>query len=107
MTNQAVISLAGKQHLVSPGETLQIDKHLDAQTGETITLNEVLLLVSDEKTQIGTPLVKGASVALKVLELGKAKKVTTARFKAKSRFRRKVGHRQPQTTLEVVSIKQP
>ncbi len=101
---QAVISLAGKQYLVSEGETLKIDKHVDTEEGKDMNVNEVLLATVDDKVLLGMPYVKDASVSLKVIKLGKGEKVTTARFRAKSRYRRKVGHRQPQTVLEVSKI---
>ena len=105
MSKQAVISLAGKQHLITEGETFSIDMHLEAKEGESVDIDQVLMVTQEDKVIIGTPYVKDASVSLKVVKLGKADKITTARFRAKSRSRRKVGHRQPQTVLEVSGIK--
>lgn len=101
---QAVVALAGKQYLVSEGESFEIDKHVETKEGENFSTDQVLLIVNDDKTTIGTPLVKDGSVSFKVTKIGKADKVVTARFRAKSRYRRKVGHRQPQTILEVTKI---
>jgi len=104
MTIQAVIELAGHQYLVTEGQTLSVDKHLDTPEGKTITVDQVLLVAQDDKATIGAPAVKGASVTLKVDSLGKGKKIDVSRFRAKSRYRRKSGHRQPQTALTVTKI---
>lgn len=101
---QAVISLAGKQYLVSEDKVFKIDKHIDVEKDKDIKINDVLLTVVDDKAQIGTPLVEGASVTLKVVDQGKADKIAVRRFQAKSRHRRHIGHRQPQTTLKVSKI---
>lgn len=104
MTTQAVIELAGHQYLVSEGESFSVDKHLDVLEGKTLDVDQVLLVIQDEKATVGTPLVAGASVTLKVESLGKGEKINVARYKSKSRYRRKAGHRQPQTTLLVTKI---
>lgn len=101
---QAVITLDGKQHLVSQGDSFAVDKHVEAKEGETFLVDQVLMIIDGEKTILGEPTVEGAKVSLKVLTLDKADKVITARFRAKSRYRRTVGHRQPRTTLEVTKI---
>lgn len=99
----AVISLGGKQHVVSEGETLQIDR-LDATPDETLTIKDVLLTVDGDTMQMGAPLVEKASVTLKVVSHDKGDKIRVAKFKAKSRYRRVQGHRQALTTVQVVSI---
>ena len=103
MTTQAVISFAGKQFFVSEGDSLTIDKHLP-ETPKTLTVDDVLLTITDGQVQVGQRKVKGASVSLSIISLKKGPKVTTAIYQAKSRSRRKVGHRQPQAELQVAKI---
>jgi large subunit ribosomal protein L21 len=98
----AVIALGGKQHLVAVGDKIVVNR-LQAEAGKDLDA-EVLLVSEGEKTSVGTPNVAGASVSLKVASHDKAKKIVVAHFRAKSRYRRKQGHRQPQTTVEVVAI---
>ena len=101
---KAVIDFAGHQHLVEEGDSFTIDKHLDVPAGKTTSTDQVLLTIQGDKTKIGSPVVKNASVTLKVEELGKGKKINVARYRSKSRYRRKAGHRQPQTQLLVTKI---
>ncbi|KKU91226.1 MAG: 50S ribosomal protein L21 [Microgenomates group bacterium GW2011_GWA1_48_10] len=103
MKNFAVVRLAGKQHLVSEDDTLVVDGQL-ASANDTITLSEVLLLVRGDNCQVGTPLVGGASVQAKILSSGKGVKIDVSKFKAKSRYRRKMGFRPIKTTLKIGKI---
>lgn len=98
----AVISISGKQQIVTEGEKLQVDR-LEGKEGETLNIKDVLLVV-DGDAKIGTPLVEGAQVKLKVVSHEKGDKIRVATFKAKSRQRKVRGHRQSLTTVEVVSI---
>lgn len=99
----AIITLGGRQHLVSEGTKLTVDR-LSAEPGKKLELGDVMLISEGEKTVVGTPIVPNTKVTLNVLEHGKGKKVTVSRFRAKSRYRRTLGHRQAQTTVEVVGI---
>lgn len=99
----AVIQLLGKQHQVKEGDVLTVDR-MDLAENKSLKTNDVLLVVDGADRQIGTPLVDKASVTLKALSHQKGKKIRVAKFKAKSRYRRVMGHRQRQTTLEVVKI---
>jgi len=99
----AVIQTGGKQYKVSPKETLEIEK-LEAKEGEKITFDKVLLLVDGKKVKIGTPYLKGVTVEAKVKAQKKGKKIRIARFRAKSRYRRVLGHRQRLTEVEIVKI---
>ncbi len=96
----AVISLAGKQYLVREGDHISIDRH---EKEEEVT-PEVLLVVDGDDVKIGTPVVDGATVKLKVKENKKGPKIRVMRFRAKSNYHRTYGHRQPMCVLEVVSI---
>ena len=99
----AVIKTGGKQYLVSPGDKIKIEK-LNAEQGEKVEFPEVLLLEKNKKIEIGTPLVKGAKVIGKVLAQGKAKKVIVFKYKAKKRYKKKMGHRQFFTEVEITKI---
>lgn len=94
----AVIATGGKQYLVSEGSTITIEKikgAKDIQKGDTLTFDEVLMTDDGKATTLGAPTVSGASVSGTVHSVGRAKKVTVIRYKAKSRYFKKKGHRQP------------
>lgn len=99
----AVIKTGGKQYLVSPGDKIKIEK-VDAKEGKEISFGEVLLLEKGKSLKIGMPLIKGAKVTAKVLEQGRAKKVTILKYKPKKRYQVKKGHRQPFTKVEILKL---
>lgn len=99
----AIIQLAGKQYKVSPQEKLFVNRLPQAE-GEIITVTDVLLVGEGEATKIGTPLVEGAKVLLKVVDHYRADKIRVAKYKSKSRYRKMMGHRQHETTVVVESI---
>ena len=103
MTEIAVIKTGGKQYIVSPGKKLKIEK-LAQEEGSEVVFNEVLLLENGTDIEIGTPFIEGAKVTGKLLEQGKAKKVVVFKFKAKKRERKKRGHRQPFSEIEITGI---
>jgi len=98
----AVIETGGKQFKVAEGDTIYVEK-LDAQAGDSVTFNEVLML-GGAKTAIGNPYVSGAKVVASVEKQGKAKKLTIFKYKPKKNQYRKMGHRQPYTKLVIESI---
>lgn len=102
----AIIETGGKQYLVSPKDKIRVEKI--AVDGDTVTFDKVLA-VSDPSTgsgqaKIGNPFVSGAKVMAKVLRSGRAKKIKILKYKAKVRYRRRKGHRQEFTELEIQSI---
>lgn len=99
----AVIETGGKQFKVAEGDVIYVEK-LDANAGDTVTFNEVLL-VGGKKTAVGNPYVNGAKVVASVEKQGKAKKITVFKYKPKKNQYRKLGHRQPYTKLVIESIK--
>ena len=123
----AVIKTGGKQYFVSPGQKLKIEK-LDAKEDGKIVFDEVLLVSDDKKidpvrsqtpkasadapeayrtsngTRVGTPLVKGAKVEAKVLKQARARKVIVFKYHSKTRYRKKHGHRQHFTEIEITKI---
>lgn len=98
----AIVKTGGKQYKVSEGDVLFVEK-LNANEGDVVTLEEVLA-VNNGELKLGTPVVEGATVQAKVLEQGKAKKVTVFKYKAKKDYRKKTGHRQLFTKLVVEKI---
>jgi len=100
----AIIKTGGKQYIVKPGDKLKIEK-LEEKEGAEIKFSDVLLVADDKKSEIGAPLVKGAEVTAKVLKQDKAEKVIIFKYKAKKRYSRKIGHRQPYTEIEITGIK--
>jgi len=99
----AVIKTGGKQYLVAPGQKLKIEK-IEAREGDNFVFEEVLLAADDKKIEIGTPLVQGARVEAKVLEQGRAKKIIVFKYHNKTRYRKKKGHRQHFTEVEIKKI---
>ena len=99
----AVIETGGKQYKVVEGDQIFVEK-LDVQEGETITFESVKALMVGEKLEIGAPTVEGAKVTAKVLKNGKAKKIYVMKYKSKKNEKKKQGHRQPYTKVEILSI---
>jgi large subunit ribosomal protein L21 len=100
----AIVESGGKQYKAVEGSTIEVDL-LDVEVGASVDLDKVLLLVEDEKISIGTPTVKGAVIATKVVDHVKGPKVTIFKYSPKKRIRVKTGHRQQYTQLLVESIK--
>ena len=92
-----------KQYRVAEGDVITIEK-LEAAANESVTFEEVLTVVNDGDVKVGAPLVNGAKVTGTVLEHGKGKKILVFKYKAKSNYRRRQGHRQPFTKVRIESI---
>ena len=99
----AVIKTGGKQYRVQQGDVIFVEK-IDSQANDAVTFEEVLLVGDGEQTKIGTPVVEGAKVEAKVLAQVKAKKIVVYKYKAKKNERKKQGHRQPYTKVEITAI---
>lgn len=99
----AIFETGGKQYKVTEGDVIFVEK-LDVAEGELVTLSTVLAVIDGDSSRFGTPLVDGAAVTAKVLKNGKARKVVVFKMKAKKGYRRKQGHRQPYTRLQIESI---
>ena len=99
----AVIDACGKQYKVAEGDLVFVEK-LEANEGEKVTFDQVLLVSDDGKVKVGTPTVKGAKVEATVVKQGKAKKIVVFKYKAKKNERRKQGHRQPYTQVKIEKI---
>jgi large subunit ribosomal protein L21 len=98
----AIFVTGGKQYKVSAGDVVYVEK-LDVEESNEITFDKVLA-VSAEGLTVGSPYVNGATVTAKVIKTGKAKKITVFTYKSKKNEKRKKGHRQPFTKLEIVSV---
>mgnify|MGYP001049650841 CR=1 FL=1 len=99
----AIIKTGGKQYLVSPGLKIKIEK-LDKKVGEEVEFKDVLLVEKDGKVEIGKPFLKDRKVLGKVIEQKKDKKVIVFKYKRKTRYKVKKGHRQPYTKVEILKI---
>ena len=99
----AGIKTGGKQYIVRPEDKIKIEK-LDKKEGEEVSFGEVLLVEKNKKIEIGTPNVKGAKVIGKVLEQGRGKKIDIFKFKSKTRYELRKGHRQSFTEVEIIKI---
>ena len=99
----AIIKTGGKQYIVTSGQKIKVEK-LNEKEGNEVIFNQVLLLEKNKKVEIGTPLIKDAKVIGKVSKQGKGKKVIVFKYKAKTRRKKKAGHRQPFTEVEITKI---
>ena len=100
----AIIESCGKQYKVAEGDVVFFEK-LDAEEGKKVTFDKVVLVSDEGKVQVGNPYVKGVKVEGKVISHGKGKKIIVFKMKPKKNYRRKQGHRQPYTKVEITSIK--
>ena len=100
----AIIETGGKQYKVAEGDVLFIEK-LEAEAGQTITFDKVLAVLDGDKATFGAPTVEGASVSATVVKNGKGKKVIIFKYKPKKGYRRRQGHRQPYTKVQIGAIK--
>lgn len=100
----AIIESCGRQYKVAEGDVVFFEK-LDAEEGKKVTFDKVVLVSEEGKVQVGNPYVKGIKVEGKVVSHGKGKKIIVFKMKPKKNYRRKQGHRQPYTKVEITSIK--
>ncbi len=100
----AIIETGGKQYKVTEGDTLFIEK-LEAEAGQAITFDKVLAILDGDKATFGAPVVEGASVAATVVKNGKGKKVRIFKYNPKKGYRKRQGHRQPYTKVQIGAIK--
>ena len=98
----AIIATGGKQYRVSEGDVIYIEK-IDAQVDSTVSF-DVLLLGNDGDVKIGTPVVEGVKVEGKVVGQIRGEKIVVYKYKSKKNYRRKQGHRQPYTKVEITKI---
>ena len=102
----AIIETGGKQYKVTQGQTIDVDS-LHAEEGSTVQLDRVLVMADGEKTTFGKPHIEGARVMATVKKNGRGDKIIVFKYKSKVRYRRKNGHRQPFTSLNIDKILGP
>ena len=99
----AVIETGGKQYKVNEGDVIFVEK-LDVAEGDKVTFDKVLAVADDNGIKTGKPVVEGASVTASVVKNGKAKKIYVMTYKSKKNEKRKIGHRQPYTKVQIEKI---
>lgn len=99
----AVIKTGGKQYVVKPGDRIKVEK-IEGNIGDTVEISEVLLVNKNGEVKIGTPTVEGAKVIASIVEQGRSPKIIVFKKKPKKGYKRKKGHRQYFTTLEIKEI---
>ena len=100
---KAVLVTGGKQYTVAEGDVLYIEK-LNAEAEATVKFDTVLAVLDGENPTIGAPVVEGAAVEATVVKNGKGKKITILKYKAKKNEKKKMGHRQPYTKVQITKI---
>ena len=103
MSSYAVIQTGGKQYRVQPGDVIDVEK-LEEEVGARLALSDVLLVGEDDAVSVGTPTVDGATVTAEVADQFRGPKIIVYKYKAKTRYRRKNGHRQSYTRLRIRHI---
>lgn len=99
----AIVETGGKQYKVAVGDTVDVER-LEAEIGEAVALDRVLMVSDEGGIRVGQPALDGAQVSATVLEQAKAPKVIIFKYRAKQRYRRKKGHRQEFTRLRIDAI---
>lgn len=99
----AVIETGGKQYRVQEGDTIFVEK-IEANEGDTVEFDKVLLVSNEGKVTVGNPVVENAKVEANVVEQGKGKKIIVFKYKAKKNYKKKQGHRQPYTKVKIEKI---
>ncbi|MFI3114596.1 MAG: 50S ribosomal protein L21 [Clostridia bacterium] len=100
----AILVTGGKQYKVSEGDVIYIEK-LAKEANDTVEFTNILMVNTDKGLTVGTPSVSGAKVTGKVIKNGKAKKINIFKYKPKKGYRKRQGHRQPYTKIEITAIK--
>lgn len=99
----AVIKTGGKQYIVAPGQKIKVEK-LEVEAGKPVVFDHVLLVSEGDNAEIGAPLVAGAHVQAKALRQLRTRKITVFKYHNKTRTRKKAGHRQHMTEVEIEKI---
>ena len=99
----AVIKTGGKQHRVSPGEVLAVEK-IAGNRGEQVVFDQVLMVVDDADVRIGAPVLAGAKVVGEILEQKKGPKINVFKMKRRKGYKKKTGHRQFLTSMKIKEI---
>ncbi|MCF8496385.1 MAG: 50S ribosomal protein L21 [Alphaproteobacteria bacterium] len=100
----AILRIGGKQYKVQNGDKIKVEK-MDGQAGDNVSLPEVLFIGGEKDSKLGAPFVTGASATATILEQTRAPKITIFKKKRRQNYRRKNGHKQPLTILQITGIK--
>lgn len=100
---QAVFISGGKQHRVTKGQTLKLEK-LPNEAGDTIAFDQVLLLADGDNITLGAPVIKGASISAEVISQGRHKKINIIKMRRRKHYMRRQGHRQDYTEVRITDI---
>lgn len=105
MAKIAIIETGGKQYVVMQDSVLSVEKLSDGgQKGDKVSFDKVLLVDDGKETKVGAPYISGAKVAAELIEAGRAPKVTVIRYRQKSRYSKKRGHRQPFSKVRITAL---
>ncbi len=100
----AIIKTGGKQYIVSPGDKIKIEK-IKGKKSDKVEFTDVLMVEKNKKIEIGKPTVKTAKVVGEIIKQGRGKKVIVFKYKSKKRYKKKRGHKQPFTEVEIKDIR--
>ena len=103
MSDYAIVHTGGKQYRVRSGDVIRVET-IPGDEGDLVELTDVRMLSAGGEVTVGTPSVEGATVTARIVGAGRDRKITVFRYKPKTRYRRKNGHRQPFTDLRITSI---
>ena len=103
MSKFAIIKTGGKQYKVREKDVLKIEK-ISGETGDSVEFDYVMMVADGDKIEIGKPILENRKVLAKIIDKGKSKKVLVVKYKAKTRYKRRVGHRQMFTQVEILKI---
>ena len=103
-TMQAIFKTGGKQYKVAVGDKLNVEK-IGLEVGSSVCFDEVLMVLDDGEISLGDPLVEGAAVDAKVIEQFRGKKVEIVKFKRRKHYKRRAGHRQSLTRIEILNVR--
>lgn len=103
-TDFAIVATGGKQYLVTPGQVLTVEKLPENEAGKPVVFDQVLLTSTGGEVKVGTPTVAGAKVTATSMGDGRGEKVVVVHYKAKVRYHKKAGHRQPFTKVKIEAI---
>lgn len=101
----AIVETGGKQYRVEEGGVLSVEKIAGKTAGDTVVFDKVLLVDDGKSTKIGSPYIDGATVEVDLIAEGRGKKLLIQKFKSKSRYKRRLGHRQSFAKVSVTKIK--
>ncbi len=100
----AVVETGGKQYKIAEGDVFKVEKLSGFKTGDSVTFDKVLVLDNGTSTKVGTPYLKDTTITVELIEEGKGKKLFIQKYKAKSRYKRRLGHRQEFAKVKVKNL---